>query len=119
MRRNELKQYTNHYHGLPRLFVGRGFGFIYLRGGLGYGFWKHWSKYIHPANLLEHKIFIGRNVPKGFSSNCYARRLWQRHVSDCYYYNQLDKFGIVFHPREYWSFVEHKEHCRKYIAKWK
>ena len=113
MRKSELKTYSNRYNRLPRVFVARHLGFIYLRGSLSYEFWTKWSKVIKPCSLLDRKIIVGRGFPRGKVHNSYGRRLWQRHVTDYYLDREFDRYGFDTHhlPFVSWSFQEHKDHC--------
>ena len=103
MNKSEIKKYTNRYNGLFRNFIGKRYNYIYLRGSLGYSFWKNWSNDIIPTNLYNRRLLWdcdpNTGVHKKFrlSFNSYGRRFYQRHCSRLYYVNQKYEFGISFY----------------------
>ena len=121
MYRKDLKKYTNWYNGKQRLFIGRSYSFIYLRGCLGYNFWRKWAKFIKPCSLYDYRVLwnldvnTGLHIPQSKDNNSYGRRLYQRHCSFMFLKCQEKDFGfdtshsLLWFDR--WSLNEHKEHC--------
>ena len=118
MRKSEIKKYSNRYNGLFRNFLGKHLNYIYLRGTLGYNFWKKWADDIVPTNLYNRRLLWDCNPKTGYhkpfasSFNSYGRRFYQRHCSRLYYVLQYNEFGIPFKDNlcPYMDAKECKEH---------
>ena len=118
MRKSEIKKYSNRYNGLFRNFLGKHLNYIYLRGTLGYNFWKKWADDIVPTNLFNRRLLwdcnpnTGHHNPFAPSFNSYGRRFYQRHCSRFYYERQSREFGLPLNYPfcKFYDFKECKEH---------
>lgn len=88
MKVNEFKQMTNRYNGLYRAFCWYNLTCLYINSNpRSYECRFVWNPYVIPMSLATRRKLWNRV----WSNTSYDRRLYQRHVSRMFYYQDVNR----------------------------